>query len=497
MTNDDQDPGGVPAAGPTAGRASDGASTPDGSATQPVRASRPEAGSQPETQAAHAWTANQTEPAIDGRLWGKDERDGAADRNGDPGLGSAGRGGGAGPEDEDEPGGDEDQRARPKGKPARKGSFWRELPVLIVIALVIALVVKTYVVQMFWIPSGSMQNTLQIGDRVMVNKLVYHFRSIQPGDIVVFNDDGSWNPEPPQGKPASDPLVRFYEVTVVRLYHAFLGMVDGSTQDNGNILIKRVIGVPGDHVSCCNANGDVTVNGVPLSESSYLFPGNSPGSAPSTYAGRFSITVPAGRLWVMGDHREISSDSRLHTEDPFGGTIPENMVVGRAFVIIWPPSRWRFLPIPSTFNQPGIDGGKGSAAMASAAPFLPMGAGFAGAFPLTLVQRRVRRRLRRITPRRLRPEARQEPRSKARRGLRPQTRPRLRPQARPTIRPRARGPALLHDPRGDPGSRAAGRIPRGDLGGLPPGRIPRGDPGGRPPGRILRAGPLRRRSRNG
>jgi signal peptidase I len=365
MTNDNQDAAGTPVAGAAAhGEASRPASGPESAATQPLHGSRPGTDGQPETQAL---PSNGEGPPL--APPGEDQADGRAE-----------------PDDE------RDQADAQKGKQAKKGSFWRELPLLIVIALVIALVVKTYVVQMFFIPSGSMQDTLQIGDRVMVNKLVYHFRSIQPGDIVVFNDDGSWNPAPPQAKPSSDPVVRLYDATVVRLYHAFLGMVDGATQDNGNILIKRVIGVPGDHVACCNASGDVTVNGVPLSESSYLFPGNAPSSAPSPYAGHFSITVPKGRLWVMGDHRAISSDSRLHTQDPFGGTIPENMVVGRAFVIIWPPSRWRFLPIPSTFGQPGVTGGKGTAAMASTAPYLPLAAGFAGAFPLTLAQRRVRRR---------------------------------------------------------------------------------------------------------
>jgi len=286
---------------------------------------------------------------------------------------------------------DDEPEPDQKGKPAKKGSFWRELPVLLVIALVIALVVKTFVVQMFFIPTGSMQDTLQIGDRVMVNKLVYHFRSIEAGDIVVFNGDGSWNPEPPSAKPSSDPVVRLWDASVDRLFHAFVGMFNGAAQDD--IYIKRVIAVPGDRVACCNASGDVTVNGVALHEQSYLYPGNAPGSAPSPTVGRFSLTVPPGRLWVLGDHRAISADSRLHSQDPGDGTIPESAVIGRAFVIVWPPSRWRFLPIPSTFDQPGIDG-KAAALAGTATPFLPLGAGFGAALPLTLAQRRLRRRLR-------------------------------------------------------------------------------------------------------
>ena len=129
----------------------------------------------------------------------------------------------------------------------------------------------------------------------------------------------------------------------------------------GDILIKRVIGLPGDHVACCDAQGRVTVNGVPLTEQSYLYPGDAPSEI------RFNIVVPPGRLWVMGDHRLISDDSRDHLGDPGGGTVPESAVVGRAFVIIWPPSRWRFLPIPATFEQPKLN----AAAAASGAAAAP------------------------------------------------------------------------------------------------------------------------------
>jgi signal peptidase I len=285
---------------------------------------------------------------------------------------------------------------------SRKGrSFWREFPVLIVVALAIALVIKTFVVQAFYIPSSSMENTLDIGDKVLVNKLVYHFRSIQSGDIIVFNGDGSWEPEPPSSAPSSDPVVRLYDVTLSPLFRSIAGLF--GTAPGQTDFIKRVIGVPGDHVACCNASGDVTVNGVALHEQSYLFPGNPPSMQ------RFSITVPPGRLWVMGDHRSVSWDSRGHMQDPGGGTIPENMVIGRAFMIVWPPSRWRILPIPSTFGQAGIAPAKASAAAApsvaaarvvaagtAVAPtgtYLPLEAGFVAAVPLTWVQRRVRRRL--------------------------------------------------------------------------------------------------------
>jgi signal peptidase I len=294
--------------------------------------------------------------------------------------------------------------------PKRRMSTWRELPILIVVALTIALVIKTFVVQPFFIPSSSMEDTLLIGDKVLVNKLVYHFRSIEPGDIIVFNGDGSWNPSPPASPPPSNFVVRAYDDTLGRLFHSVAGLF--GTPVGQTDYIKRVIGTPGDRVMCCNAQGLVTVNGVPLHEQSYLYPG----AAPSQI--KFNIVVPPGRLWVMGDNRAVSDDSRLRMSDPGDGTIPENMVIGRAFVIVWPPSRWRILPIPSTFDQPGING-TGSAAARTAGPaaastvaastgadqllgakvapqasYLPLAAGFLGAVPLTWLQRRARRRLR-------------------------------------------------------------------------------------------------------
>jgi len=246
-------------------------------------------------------------------------------------------------------------------KRKRARPFRREAPVLIAAGLAAALVIKIFVVQTFYIPSSSMENTLHINDMVLVNKLVYHFRPITRGDIVVFDGAGSWNPVRPV---SSNPIVRLYAATLGSLLHS-IGGPFGTAQGPPD-LIKRVIGLPGDHVACCTAKGLVTVNGVALHEVSYLYPGDVPGSAPSA-GGSFSITVPPGRLWVMGDHRSVSEDSRMRREDPGGGTIPEDKVVGRAFVIVWPPSRWQILRIPATFAQIGL-------AAASAAAGL-------GAFP--------------------------------------------------------------------------------------------------------------------
>ena len=287
-----------------------------------------------------------------------------------------------------------DGKAAGGGKPAtrrarRKRSFWREFPILVVVALLLAVVIKTYAIQAFFIPSGSMENTLEINDRVLVNKLVYDVRGIHRGDIVVFNGDGSWDP----GTPPRDTNF------VVKFAQGFASMFGFGHP--GDILIKRVIGLPGDKVACCDAQGRVTVNGVPLTEQSYLYPGDAPSET------RFNIVVQPGRLWVMGDHRLISDDSRNHLGEPGGGTVPENAVIGRAFVIIWPISRWRILPIRATFEKPGLAAAAASSAPPAAqdtsallparlepsSPALPLALGFAGAVPVTWLQRRARLRI--------------------------------------------------------------------------------------------------------
>ena len=237
-------------------------------------------------------------------------------------------------------------RRAPGRRKRKQRSFWRELPILVAVALLLAVVIKTFAIQAFWIPSGSMENTLEINDRVLVNKIVYHIRDIHRGDIVVFNGDGSWDP-------GTIPV----NGNVFQQFAAGFASMFGFGHP-GDILIKRVIGIPGDRVACCDAQGRVTVNGVPLNEQSYLYPGSAPSLS------RFNIVVPPGRLWVMGDNRFYSDDSRDHMGDPGGGTIPESAVVGRAFVIIWPPSRWRILPIPATFEQPALNGSHAAAAAA-------------------------------------------------------------------------------------------------------------------------------------
>jgi signal peptidase I len=265
------------------------------------------------------------------------------------------------------PGGQGAPRGTRTAPAAKKKSFWRELLTIVVAAAVLTLVVKAFVVQVYRIPSASMENTLLIGDRVLVNKLIYHFRGIARGDIVVFSGQDSWGP--PAAPPSSDPVVRVFDDVL-----SDIGLHSSQTY-----YIKRVIGLPGDTVACCT-DFKVTVNGVPLDEGSYVYPGNTPS------AFSFKTTVPAGYVWVMGDHRGDSEDSRYHTDELGGGAVPENEVVGRAFLVIWPPAQFRDLPIPSTFTQ---------AALHSVAAHPVAGtAGAAGVIgaPLLLLRRRLRRR---------------------------------------------------------------------------------------------------------
>jgi signal peptidase I len=265
---------------------------------------------------------------------------------------------GAGPAGDQAPS-DDDANPEANGENEKSGTkrkrpFWRDLSIIVIAALILTILLKAFVVQVFSIPSGSMENTLLPGDRILVNKMVYRFRPIDRGDIVVFSGSGSWDP-PTQGP--SNPFARFWDDVT-----SLVGIAGPGTD-----YVKRVIGVPGDHVVCCNALGQVTVNGVALSEKSYIYPG----AAPSQI--RFNITVPPGRLWVMGDNRADSDDSRYRTGDPGGGTIPESAVVGRAFLIIWPLSRITDLPIPNTFQQAGLR----AAAAVGAAPPAAVGGGAA------------------------------------------------------------------------------------------------------------------------
>lgn len=213
--------------------------------------------------------------------------------------------------------------------------FWQELLLLLVIAMVLALVIKTFFVQAFYVPSDSMDNTLVPNDRIVVQKVSLWFGGApERGDVVVFDDPGGWL-RPDEEQKATNPVTRLLE---------FVGLYP-----TGGHLVKRVIGVGGDHVVCCDVHGRITVNGVALNEKSYLPPGTQPSLI------RFNVRVPKGYLWVQGDNRSDSEDSRAHyTEaDPGGGMVPVGDVVGKVFAVVWPLDRAKILHRPATFGSVG------------------------------------------------------------------------------------------------------------------------------------------------
>ncbi|MGW7278184.1 signal peptidase I [Streptomyces sp. NPDC054844] len=274
----------------------------------------------------------------------------------------------------DEHGGIQDEGVggtSPAAPPAAKKqrSFWKELPILIGIALVLALLIKTFLVQAFSIPSASMQNTLTINDRVLVDKLTPWFGSEpERGEIVVFHDPDDWL----AGEPTPDP-------NALQTVLSWIGLMPSADEKD---LIKRVIGVGGDTVEC-NETGPLKVNGKALNEP-YVYPGNTPCSV-DDQGGQFKVEVPEGSIWVMGDHRQNSRDSRYNRSDSHGGMVPVKEVVGRAIVIAWPMNRWDTLPVPDTFDQDGLQAQSSAAAALSVAP---QGLALAGVVPVVWWRRR-------------------------------------------------------------------------------------------------------------
>ncbi|SDS87246.1 signal peptidase I [Actinoplanes derwentensis] len=204
----------------------------------------------------------------------------------------------------------------------RKKSFWRELPILLGVSILVAVLVRTFVLQTFFIPSASMQHTLELWDKVLVNKVVYTLREPRRGEIIVFEAPAVWHP--------------------------------GA---DGEDFIKRVIGQPGDNVVCCDTQRRLIINGQSLDEP-YVYV-ESDGTRNQVASQNFDITVPVGRLWMMGDHREASGDSLQHyaqsiATDEAGkiqeATIPIDAVVGRAFTIFWPPGHATLLSVPKQFD---------------------------------------------------------------------------------------------------------------------------------------------------
>ncbi|MFD7923757.1 signal peptidase I [Streptomyces sp. NPDC059740] len=270
----------------------------------------------------------------DARRAGEEQADAASSSREEgpegPGATAAGGDGGEGPGTASSRGGRRRHRREAAPRP-----LWKELPLLVVAALVLALVIKTFLVQAFSIPSGSMENTLLVGDRVLVDKLTPWFGSEpERGEVVVFHDPGGWL----AGEPAT-------QTNALQDALAFVGLSPSSDERD---LIKRVIGVGGDTVKC-SGTGPVRVNGKALDEP-YVQPGNTP----CTQGRSFTVKVPRGDIWVMGDHRQDSADSSYwHQVRPGHEFVPVDDVVGRAFAVAWPISQWTTLPVPSTFKQLG------------------------------------------------------------------------------------------------------------------------------------------------
>ena len=269
--------------------------------------------------------------------------------------------------------------AAPTPKPAKQQrSFLAELPFLVAIAFVLALLIKHFLVQAFYIPSGSMENTLHVGDRVLVNKLPYHWHGPQRGDIVVFNGLDSFD-DHVVFQPPTNPVSK-----ALRKVSSTIGLGAPTEKD----YIKRVIGVAGDRVMCCDSQGRVVVTtsdgkAHPLDEP-YIYTPSPDGSKYFCDAGNdekacppgaTGILVPKGRLWVMGDHRNDSADSRYHLSDAHHGTVPVDKVVGKAFVVVYPFDRFGLLHTPKTFTT-------------VLAPEIPLLGGVAGALPLVALRRR-------------------------------------------------------------------------------------------------------------
>lgn len=237
----------------------------------------------------------------------------------------------ADPQDTDPQGTDPQEgpghQVAPRGPRRRSGlgHFVREVLIVGGTALVISFLIKTFVVQAFWIPSGSMEDTLVYGDRVMVAKIQAGPTEIERGDIAVFVDPGGWL----MHQEVDTDRGPFLNTVMDGL--EFVGLAPAG---ESNHLIKRVIGMGGDHIVCCDDQGRITVNDAPLDET-YLYPGDEP-SVES-----FDVVVPEDHFWMMGDHRSNSRDSRANDDGSgAGGSVPADHMVGQAMVLVWPLDRW-------------------------------------------------------------------------------------------------------------------------------------------------------------
>ncbi|MBP2435771.1 signal peptidase I [Microbacterium amylolyticum] len=219
--------------------------------------------------------------------------------------------------------------AEAERRPATRGvlAFARDVVVIVAIAIVISLLIKTFLVRSFYIPSASMEDTLMTDDRILVDQLTVRWNDYERGQIVVFEDPGGW-----LGGVTSDD-----RGPIRSAIDGALTAIGLSAADSEEHLVKRIIGMPGDHVVCCDADGHLEINGESVDEGDYLrlLPEGAAASASS-----FDVTVPDDAIWVLGDNRNRSQDSRFHTDLPGGGFVPLDNVVGRVFLLTWPLGRF-------------------------------------------------------------------------------------------------------------------------------------------------------------
>lgn len=227
------------------------------------------------------------------------------------------------------------ERQRQRREEQKQGSLLKEIVLIVGVALVLSVLVRTFVAQAFYVPSSSMEDTLLIQDRILASKLSTDLGGVNRGEIVVFTDPGGWLPDvEPEGGVSGK----------IRDALMFVGLLPS---DTGEDLVKRVIAVGGDRVSCCDVDGRIVLNGVSLKEDYVVGP---------TDQVRFDVVVPDGGVFVMGDNRGDSADSRYHLDDD-KGAVPTSDVVGRAVLVVWPLARWSTLPVPEVFADPRITQG--------------------------------------------------------------------------------------------------------------------------------------------
>lgn len=276
------------------------------------------------------------------------------------------------------PGGEEATggRSRRRSRKDKKGSFWRELPILIVTALVLTVLIQAFLARVYVIPSQSMETTLHgctgcNNDRVLVDKVSFRFTDPEPGDVVVFRGPHTWGQNEFTVPETTNPVVRVFQGAA-----SLLGFGSPDEKD----FVKRVIATGGQTVECCDAQNRVMVDGKPLTEP-YIYwePGRPEGDEQKQFS---PVTVPAGHLWVMGDNRNDSADSRVQGGGGANGAVPMDNVIGKAQVIVLPPTRWGSIAEP---NPQAVS--LGAPAWQSG---LPAGVGFAAAFPVLWAGRRLR-----------------------------------------------------------------------------------------------------------